>query len=81
MTKESGREVTVLWAGGWDTYLIDPTQLREMTPAELEKVARDKYSPVLGSHAWLRCLFLTGQYTLGSDTQVVKIIRRLGGGD
>lgn len=76
-------EAGVLWAGGWDDYIVDPTTRRDMTPKEQEAAAKDGYSPVIAG-GWLRCDFSGALRTTDEardSTQVVKIIEHLGGGD
>lgn len=75
------REVTALWAGGWDKYHVDTSQIIEATESELTRYKRGDYSPQFqrGSDDWLLCRFLKGS-GIGTETQAVRVLRHLGGG-
>lgn len=71
---KKGARAGILWNGGWDDYVVDPTSVRDMTPEENIPTC----CPTLGNEPWLRCSFARDY---GNDNQVVKILRHLGGGD
>lgn len=64
--------------GRWDKYIIDPTQVREMTLEESRSL-----SVVIGNHEWLMCssigLFEVDGAPIGTDQQVVKILEHVDG--
>lgn len=70
-----GVKVHVMWNGGSDTYVVDPTAVRDMTSEELEKYEKSS-SPTVGRDEWLRCYFAK---EFGSEQQVVKVLSYLGG--
>ncbi len=80
--KECGRERQVRkgvyehvnWNGGSDKFVVDPGNVRDITPAEL--AATNDYLPWLGNYDWLKCDFAKRH---GGENQVVKIIVHLGG--
>ena len=72
-----GKKQGILWNGGWEDYVVDANSVRDMTEAELEKVANNCF-PTIDDGNWLRCLFAEN---LGHDAQVVKVLAHLGGGE
>lgn len=73
----------ILWAGGWDEYIVDMTMIRDMTPEEIaegERNVKEGYGlpPLVGNRGWLRGYFTHG---VVANNQCVKIISHLGGGD
>jgi cold shock CspA family protein len=77
-SQQKGQKVIVLWAGGYDEYVVDPAKIREMTLAETMWVNQNSCSPIVGDRSWLRCSFVK---EFGGDSQVVRILCHLGGGD
>lgn len=74
-----GKKQGVLWAGGWEEYIIDANTVRDMTIEELKKVDNSALPTFEGEKSvWLRCLFSKG---LGNGDQAVQVLRHLGGGD
>jgi hypothetical protein len=76
--------VTVLWNGGWDDYLIDLKSLRSMTEDELYTYRSDnhRYFPTfLDSQCglWLKAWFVTKYKTL--DNGCFRVIQHIAGGD
>ncbi|GEM_PF-5244108 len=78
-------KVSILWNGGWDDYVVDPSSVREMSPAE--KSERKIWPTiVLPDHTeWLKGTFLESNRnqavaTVG-PTQCLRIVRHLAGGD
>lgn len=79
------RFVSVSWAGGWDEYVVDVTQVRELTEYEkaeehriiaaktglFPEINRDNGNWLLGRFSRFIC----------QDHQCVKIVRRIQGGD
>src|SRR4051812_10546735 len=62
--QDNERFVSILWAGGWDEYIVDASQVRDMTLAEMEQgchaVAKGSGLPPLiyeGNDFWLRGAF------------------------
>jgi hypothetical protein len=80
MAISQGRQVTVLWAGGWDIYLVNPEELRELTLKERYPIGNEKYWPTHDGR-WLLCRFLTGKDSIGTSNQAVRILRRVRSGD
>lgn len=73
-------EVTVMWSGGWDDYMVDPTSCRDMTAEERKLTAGTGfYTPNDHTH-WLHCSFLGPVFSPLGETQVVGIIKWLRGG-
>ena len=70
--KENERFVSILWAGGWDEYVVDISTIRE----ENEKEQNAKYSPTVDG-------YLRGKFgkKICQPNQSVKILRHLAGGD
>lgn len=89
-TNDGFKEVSVMWAGGWDDYLIDPDHQRKVTAEEQadydSRVARGfGGDPVVEAEdgSWLRPGFIypvSNRPDLPEDV-VVKIKRHLRGGD
>jgi hypothetical protein len=84
----SEMEVTVLWNGGWDTYAVDPRNVRLLTQTELaaDRGTNDKYFPTLtdSEGMWLKCKFVKarhGELRMGDDWQCVRILRHIGSGE
>ncbi len=77
------QEVTVLWNGGWDTYVVDPGQVRDLPE---EAFRDDRYSPIWydgpnsGYPCWIKCIFLR-RHNFGGENQGVRVIRHVDGGD
>ncbi|MFA6409991.1 MAG: hypothetical protein WCW26_00230 [Candidatus Buchananbacteria bacterium] len=72
----------ILWNGGWDSYLVDPSSVRDMTEAEIEchsKVPGAYWPTVCGDDTWLRCYFLAAYNR--NPQKCVRILMHLGGGD
>ena len=89
-------KVCILWAGGWDEYLIDTDNVMPVSPEEIAnneaRIAKGHGGePVIENHKWLRTGFiLPGYYKphgeLGENfpkdmDQMVRIVRHLRGGD
>lgn len=78
------QEVTVLWNGGWDTYVVDPGQICETPPKECE--GNSRYFPTWhegsnsGTPCWLKCCFVDG-HNFGAEHESVKVIRHVDGGN
>lgn len=70
-----GEYVDVSWNGGWDKYVVDLSITRPLTA---EECGSGRNIPELGD-GWLRCSFMRGRDP--DNTEAVKIIRHLGGGD
>lgn len=85
-------ETTILWAGGWRTYVINPSQKQ---PIPQEEKEREKFARGRGfginpsvtheNEEWLKCLFLKSLWRKTEDTtdddKMVRIVRYIGGGD
>lgn len=78
-------EVTVVWNAGWNKYLVELTSRRDMTPDEIaQTTGNGQYSPVVvadDKSEWLRCSFAGPLFGPLGETQVVRILERLGSGD
>lgn len=86
-------EVTVLWAGGWDEYLIDPAEQRLALDHEIakrdERVAKGwGTDPVVGDREWLWGYMISprDQKEMGvshdrDDHILYGIVRYIRGGD
>lgn len=80
------RFVGILWAGGWDDYVVDCNQVRDMTAEEIAacQAATDKGFglPSIVSGSWLHGHFIEKKFPGQiSNTQCIKVIQHLGGGD
>lgn len=68
--------VTALWAGGWDSYLVDGMNCRQATENEVPKP---------GIHPTTKDGYLLGFFVknknICGEGQCIKVLRRLGGGD
>lgn len=82
-TQYQYKEVTVLWNGGWDTYIVDPGNVCD-TPAK-ELVGNNMYfpswydGPNCGYPCWLKCDFIHEPWSQAGKS--VKVIKHLNGGD
>lgn len=82
-------EVTsILWNGGWDDLLVDPSQVYTLTDEEAArseanvKAGRGLYPFVGAGGSWLLVYFIKNYYPhLDPRRQAIKIIRGLGSGD
>ena len=80
--------VSVMWAGGWDEYEIDPVIRRSETPEEaaleMKRIA-DGWggTPEVGCREWLRPKFIYPVIDREKldQNKLVKIIRHIRGGD
>ncbi|MBX4181314.1 cold shock domain-containing protein [Candidatus Parcubacteria bacterium] len=72
-----GKKQGILWAGGWEEYVVDANSVRDMTRDELEKLDKSAF-PTFEDGKWLRCLFAKN---LGNEAQAVHVLAHLGGGE
>lgn len=76
-------EVFVLWNGGWDSYIVDLTQVCDTPEKELR--GNSAYFPTwhdgqnCGSPCWLKSDFVRKPWSQPGKS--IKVIRHLGGGD
>lgn len=87
---EGQRFLSVLWAGGWDEYVVDLNDVRDLTPVEIEEAAKCRerggglspeiYSAVKGKY---HAIYIRGVFAKGllPETQCVRVVRHLAGGD
>lgn len=77
-------EVTVLWNGGWDIYIVDPGQICDTPAKKMEGNASFfptwHEGPNSRSPWWLKCSFVN-RHNFGRPQQSVKVIKHVGGGD
>jgi hypothetical protein len=75
-----GKKQGILWNGGWEDYVVDANLVRDMTGDEVAKCEKTSYPTFEDGKGatWLRCLFAKN---LGHETQVVKVLMHLGGGE
>ena len=78
---ENHRFVSVMWAGGWDEYVVDMTTVRLLTEDEKESIQRQRDAGG-GTHplidGWLLGIFAEN---LVGEGNAVKYLRHLAGGD
>lgn len=72
--KAAVNEVFVLWTGGWDIYVVDPQQIREMTDSEVEEheSGNMRYFPNFCAEDgtwWIKGKFLTSR----NNQEVAKV--------
>lgn len=86
------QERTILWAGGWDTYLLDISHIRDLTPEEVadnewRSARKSAWFPEVNDDEgiWVQCIFLTkglgGPIEIGAEGQCVKVVRRIDHGN
>lgn len=90
MTTQTQSVVFVLWNGGWDQYAVDPTQVREISEAELQthEAGNSRYFPDFRADngtEWIKGKFLSSRQNQNvvaiTATQCVRALGHLAGGE
>jgi len=76
-------EVTILWNGGWDRYLVDTSITVSVPEAELQGNARmwPTFECEEAEGSFLKASFSSVLKKSVTEGCGVRILRRLGGGD
>lgn len=73
--------ISVLWAGGWDVYLVDESDKIEVPQKEFE--GNSRYSPtfVHEGHTYLKTRFNPKLEERHGEISAVRVTRHVAGGD